>query len=249
MDKLEKLRKKYRKYPKLDIDNVAFESDEQRELAVLENIQSIRMKTIARFIVPVLSVCIFAFIAISGIGIYTLGNQEAHINSLTAKIKDLTNENSTLKTKNDSLSNSNASLQSANDSLSARVDNLENDIAEDKLMDFVRDHSIDRETYEATVATPNQRQQSNHMIGHSALGSLGATQSTKEPEKVCAYPDCNSSPERGSYYCYQHECSKSGCHEMIANDYSRYCYLHKCFVPDCNQGQALNNVYCIMHSR
>ncbi len=66
-------------------------------------------------------------------------------------------------------------------------------------------------------------------------------------ERLCTMPDCNSRANNGSYYCSQHECTVSGCHEQITNDYSQYCLLHQCIIPDCTNERQANSYYCFSH--
>lgn len=69
-----------------------------------------------------------------------------------------------------------------------------------------------------------------------------------QPEKkTCAYPNCSLSPAYNSIYCNIHECSKAGCHNRRANDFCRYCLVHKCAIPDCNNGASFNSYYCYSH--
>lgn len=104
------------------------------------------------------------------------------------------------------------------------------------------------ETLLADIAKSNSERRDTASAAQSNGNASANTYSAPaENENVCAAPDCNNSPQRNSYYCYRHECSELGCHEMKANDLCFYCINHKCAMPDCNSGQAYNSYYCYRH--
>lgn len=105
------------------------------------------------------------------------------------------------------------------------------------------------ETLLADIAKSNSERRDTASAAQSnGNASTNTYSAPAENENVCAAPDCNNSPQRNSHYCYRHECSELGCHEMKANDLCFYCINHKCAMPDCNSGQAYNSYYCYRHN-
>lgn len=144
---------------------------------------------------------------------------ENYKNTIAEHEKTIAEQKSTISQQEDTIS-----------SYKTEIDNYETLLA-----DIAKSNSERRDTASAA--------QSN---GNASVNTYSAP---AENENVCAAPDCNNSPQRNSYYCYRHECSELGCHEMKANDLCFYCINHKCAMPDCNSGQAYNSYYCYRHKQ
>lgn len=223
-DEEKKPKQKYKKYPRIDVDRLCFEDSDTIELMQIEHIKKIKSKVIKRYFIPTVIISALLIIGCVVSSVYFLSIQDSQI----AKI---TNERDSERGRAETLAEKVRTYQKNSiNNPSTNTDDLENNSS--NWRDDARKILEMRE---------------NESSSTNSSSSQTETSSSHELERTCSIPDCNNTPQTGSNFCYQHECSTSGCHEQRFNDNCNYCENHRCTVPGCMRKRQNESYYCSQH--
>ena len=207
----DKQNRKYKKYPRIDTDLIAFGSEEEVEQANIDYIKKIKTKVLKRFLFPTI---VISLLLIVGISLYSIiqienANQKYYVaneraESLAKQVRDYSEDSTLQKRAKERTENQNSDWKETAQRI---LDNRE-----EKSTEQSSSNSYSNSTQrKCTVpdCPSNANTSSYYCVRHECI-QFGCHE--QKASDICLY-------------CETHKCDMPGCNFGKANN-SYYCHIH-----------------------